>query len=177
MSMVSPLNLMIFGCKKVEYVEGLVKLDNWICLEMNPNDASVVCGLRRALEEILVEAVRQPEEILNLDGKFQNALSVIRRIAEFSAGDYQISRDLGITPDRESNFGRSSFGGPSGFGGGKFARNDSGGFSTSNNFNSGGGYSSRGRGSFNRGGSFNSGYQRGGFGGFNRGNHRGGFNY
>lgn len=166
MSMVSPLNLILFGCKKVDFVDGCVRLDNWINLEMSPQDAAVICGLRIALDEILVHVVAQPEEVLNLDEKYQKALGVIRNLAEFSAGDYQISREQGITTDRESDFGRQQSG-PSGYGGGKFPRNDG------TSFNSGGGYTS---GSYNRGG-FNSGYQRGSYGspGFSN-NNRGGFN-
>lgn len=137
---------------------------------MNPNDASVICGLRNALEEILVYVVAQPEEVLNLDDNYQKALSIIKSFAEFSAGDFQIVREQGISTDRESNYGRSQQAGlSSGFGGGKFSRNEgagSGGFSS-------GGY---------RGG-FNSGFQqRGNFGssgGFNRGgfNNRRGFGH
>lgn len=29
LSMVSPINLILFGCKKVDFVEGVVRLDNW----------------------------------------------------------------------------------------------------------------------------------------------------
>lgn len=165
MSMVSPLNLILFGCKKVDYAEGNVRLDNWLNLEMNPEDAAVVCGLRKALDEILTHAVAQPEEILNLDESYQKVLGIIRNLAEFSAGDFKITRDQGITADRESNFGRGSFGaGPSGFGGGKFSRNEE----TNSNVGS---Y----RGGFSSGPS-----QRGSYGspGFNRGGfpNRGGFN-
>lgn len=180
MSMVSPLNLILFGCKKVDFVEGTVRLDNWLNLDMNPQDAAVVCGLRKALDEILINVVAQPEEVLNLDEKYQKILGVIRNLAEFTAGDFQISREQGITTDRESSFGRNQ-GGPSGFGGGKFARNDGSSF-TSGDFNSGG-YNSGGNSSGYRGGSnsrgfrggFNSGYQRGSYGspGFNN---RGGYN-
>lgn len=170
MSMVSPLNLILFGSKKVDFVEGSVRLDNWINLDMNPQDAAVICGLRNALEEILIHVVAQPDEVLNLDDKYQKAIGVIKSLAEFTAGDYQISRQQGITADRESNFGRYQ-GGPSGFGGGKFSRNDEPGFSDGSN-------SSSFRGGFNSGGyrgGFNSGYQRGSYGapGFNN---RGGFN-
>ena len=157
MSMISPLNLMIFGCKKVDFVEGIVRLDNWINFEMNPNDAAVVCGLRNALEEILLHVVAQPEDILSLDEKYQKALGVIRSLAEFSAGDYQITRDQGISADRESNFGRN-LGGPSGFGGGKFQRTDGG-----QGFNRGGRGFNRGGQGFNRG---NQGYNRGGAGSY-----------
>jgi ATP-dependent RNA helicase A len=155
----------------VDFVEGTVRLDNWLNFEMNPNDASVCCALRTALEEILLHVVAQPDEILNLDERYQKVLGVIRSLAEFTAGDFQITRDQGISADRESNFGRNQ--GPSGFGGGKFQRNDGGGFGRSD----GGGFS-RG------GGSYGSNYQRGGYGsggfnrGFNRGyNNRGGFGF
>lgn len=168
MSMVSPINLILFGCKKVDYVDGLVRLDNWINLEMSPEDCSVVCGLRKALEEILVRAVAQPEEVLNLDERYQKALGVIRKFAEFKAGDYQIDREQGITTDRQSNFGRfEQQSGPSGYGGGKFQRTEGGG-----GFNS---WTNQGnnQGSYRGGGGFGA-NQRGGFGnqrgrGFNRG--------
>lgn len=181
MSMVSPLNLIMFGCKKVDYVDGVVRLDNWLNLEMNPQDAAVVCGLRNALEDILICAVAQPEEVLNMDERQQKALSVIRKLAEFTAGDYQIDRASGISPDSESNFNRAPGAGPSGFAGGKFARTEG-----TGGFNSG--YQQRG--GFNSGfqqrGGFNSGYQqrgsyggRGGYGGSGFNNRRGsgyGFN-
>lgn len=163
MSMVSPLNLILFGCKKVDFVEGQVRLDNWLNFDMDPHAAAVVCGLRNALEEILVHVVAQPESVLDLDEKYQNALGVIRSLADFSAGDYQITREQGITADRESNFRRYQ-GEPSGFGGGKFARTDGGnpsGLNSSLGFNSSAVFSS---GHNTRGGSFNSGgYNRGGF--------------
>lgn len=188
MSMVSPLNIMLFGCKKIDFVEGSVRLDNWLNFEMNPQDAAVVCGLRNALEEILIHVVGQPEEVLNLDERYQKALSVIRSLAEFNAGDFQITRDQGISADRESNFGRQ---GPSGFGGGKFPRNDGG----QGNFNRGAGNFGSAGPSFQQQGSYGSAggnYQQGNYGatggnfqqgnfnsgGSNRGfnNNRGGFN-
>lgn len=153
MSMVTPIHLMLFGCKKVEYVEGVVRLDNWINLEMNAVDAATICALRKVLEDILLIVVQQPEEVLNLDENYQKALGVIRSLSEMKAGDFQITRETGITVDHESNFNnRGSFvGGPSGFGGGKFSRNNSGGSGYSRSFGGnrgyGGGYgNNRGRG-------------------------------
>lgn len=176
MSMVSPLNLILFGCKKIEFVEGVVRLDNWLNLDMNPEDAAIVCGLRNALEDILICVVAQPEDVLNLEERQQKALNVIKKLAEFTAGDYQISRESGISADRESNFGRSP--GPSGYGGGKFPRNDSfnSGAPQRGNFNTG----FQQRGNFNSGyqqrGGFNSGYQQRGSYGSGGGYNRGGFN-
>ncbi len=150
MSMVSALHLMLFGCKKIDFVEGVVRLDNWINLEMDPTDAAIVCGLRKVLDDILIMTVENPEEVLNLDENYQKAIGVIRTLSEMKAGDYEITRESGISTDRESNFNR---GGPSGYGGGKFQRG---------NFNSGfggnrGGYNNRG------------GYGQGGYGNNRRG--------
>jgi ATP-dependent RNA helicase A len=160
MSLVAPLHLVLFGSKKVDFVEGVVRLDNWINLDMDANDAAVICGLRTVLEDILLQVVQQPDEVLNLDEKYLKALGVIRSLCEMSSGDYEITRESGITVDRQSDFSRNTSGnnsgGPSGFGGGKFQRQDYG----------------NSRGSF--------GNSRGNFGG-NRGNYegfnnRGGFN-
>lgn len=157
MNMVTALHLMLFGCKKIDFVEGVVRLDNWINLQMDPSDAAVICALRKVLDDILFLVVQQPEEVLNLDEKYQKALGVIRSLSEMKAGDYQIARESGISTDRESNFSRGpgSYGGsgPSGYGGGKFQRTD---------YNSGFGG--------NRGGYGNN---RGNYGGYN--NNRGGY--
>ncbi|XP_070497606.1 dosage compensation regulator mle isoform X2 [Chironomus tepperi] len=154
MSMVSPIHLILFGSKKVDFVEGVVRLDNWLNFEMDPNDAAVICALRNVLDEILLIAVQQPDEVLNLDEKHMKAIGVIKSLSEMTAGDYQITRETGISTDRESNFGRSFGGGPSGFGGGKFQRTEGyggGGFNRGSGYNRGGGYNNRG-GGFNRGG-------------------------
>lgn len=171
MSMVTAIHLILFGCKKIDFVEGVVRLDNWINLEMDPVEAATICALRKVLDDILLVVVQQPEEVLNLDENYQKAIGVIRSLSEMTAGDYQITRDTGISVDRESNFNRGpgSFGGgPSGFSN-KFQRTDGSGFN--NNNNRGGGYNSnRGGGNYgNRGG--------GGYGNGNRGfnNNRRGF--
>lgn len=167
MSMVSPIHLLLFGSKKVEFVEGVVRLDNWLNFEMDPNDAAIICALKNVLDEILLLAVQQPDEVLNLDENHMKAIGVIKSLSEMNAGDYQITRETGLSSDRESNFGRSFGGGPSGFGGGKFQRTE-GGFG-------GSGYNNRGGQGYNRGGGFNN---RGG--GFNRGggyNNRRGFGF
>jgi ATP-dependent RNA helicase A len=167
MSMVTPLHLMLFGSKKVDFVEGVVRLDNWISLEMDPMEAAIICALRKVLDDILLTVVAQPEEVLNLEEDYQKALGVIRSLSEMKAGDYQITRDAGISSDRESNFNRGpgSYGGsgPSGFGGGKFQRTDN---SSSFGGNRGGFGNNRGynnnRGAYNNRGSY--GNNRRGFG-------------
>jgi ATP-dependent RNA helicase A len=150
----------------VDFVEGMVRLDNWINLEMNAKDAAAICALRKVLEDILLISVQQPEEVLNLDERYQKAIGVIRALSEMTAGDFEITRDTGISTDRESSFGGRGPGGPSGFGGGKFPRNDGGNFR--------GGYQGQSGGYQGQSG----GYQRGGFNNSNRGfNNRRGFGY
>jgi ATP-dependent RNA helicase A len=161
--MVSPIHLLLFGSKKVDYVEGMVRLDNWLNFEMDPNDAAIICALKNVLDEILLIAVQQPDEVLNLDEKHMKAIGVIKSLSEMNAGDYQITRETGLSTDRESNFGRSFGSGPSGFGGGKFQRTEGfggGGYNRGQGYNRGGGFNNRG-GGFNRGGGYNN---RRGFG-------------
>lgn len=66
MTMVSPIHLLLFGSRKVEYVDGLVKLDNWINLDMNPQHAAAIVALRPALESLVIRAAKDPETILDL---------------------------------------------------------------------------------------------------------------
>lgn len=154
MSMVTAIHLILFGCKKIEFVEGVVRLDNWINLEMDPVEAATICALRKVLDDILLVVVMQPEEVLNLDENYQKAIGVIRSLSEMNAGDYQITRETGITVDRDSSFNR----GPGSFGGGgssgfsnKFQRTDNAGNNRGAfSGNRGGNYGSRGYGNGNR---------------------------
>lgn len=66
MTMVSPLHLLLFGSRKVEFVEGIIKLDNWINLEMNPEHAAAIVAIRPALESLVVRASKEPDTILEL---------------------------------------------------------------------------------------------------------------
>lgn len=79
-------------------------------------------------------ASTNPEDVLNLDENYQKALGVIRKLSEFTAGDYQITRETGISANQSSGFNR----GPGGFNN-KFARGS-------------GGYRGGNSGGFNRGG-------------------------
>lgn len=179
MSMVTPLHLLLFGCKKVDFVDGKVRLDNWIILNMDPNECAIICGLRKALEEILLYVVSAPEDLLNLEENYAKVLGVIRNLCEFPAGDFEIDRNQegGVSSERLNNFGggfnsgQGNYGnssGGSGFGGGKFSRNDGGsgyrgGYSGgSNNWQSGNSYQRNNYGGGGRGGYNNRGGYRGG---------------
>lgn len=66
MSMVTPIHLLLFGSRKVDWVDGIVRLDNWINLAMDPNVASQIVSLRPALESLVVRASSEPEQILEM---------------------------------------------------------------------------------------------------------------
>ncbi|XP_026462459.1 dosage compensation regulator isoform X3 [Ctenocephalides felis] len=173
MSMVTPIHLLLFGSKKVDYIDNVVRLDNWINLDMDPNEAVAILALRPALESLVVRASSDPEMIMQMGEEDAQVINIIRELCLINAGDFGIEREF---VSRGSFQGRPFRGAPGGRGAGKFARgNDSGGFSGGfggGGFNSGG---YRGRGSFNdgRGGGFRGGFNRGGFnggrGGFGRG--------
>lgn len=66
MTMVSPIHMLLFGSRKVEYVDDVIRLDNWINLDMNPEHAAAIVALRPALESLVVRASKDPETILEL---------------------------------------------------------------------------------------------------------------
>ncbi len=145
MSMVNALHLLLFGSKKVEFVDNLIRLDNWVNFEIDPQDASAIVALRVIIDDLIVMVSANPEDVLNLEEKYQQAIGVIRKLSEMNAGDYQIQRETGISANQSGNFNPR---GPGGFGGGKFSRGGGGGFNRggSSGFNRGGFNNRRGLG-------------------------------
>ncbi|XP_053661803.1 dosage compensation regulator [Anopheles marshallii] len=99
MSMVTPIHLLLFGCKKVEWSNGSVRIDNWLNLNMDPYDAAMILALRPCLQDLLVQISENPDSISSLAPKHMNMLKVVKELCAFSAGDYEIERPV-----------RSSFG-------------------------------------------------------------------
>ncbi|XP_041768072.1 dosage compensation regulator isoform X1 [Anopheles merus] len=97
MSMVTPIHLLLFGCKKVEWCHGSVRIDNWLNLNMDPCDAAMILALRPCLQELLVRISENPESTTSLDGKHVKLLQVIKELCAFSAGDHEIERPKGST--------------------------------------------------------------------------------
>ncbi|KAH8390969.1 hypothetical protein KR215_002892 [Drosophila sulfurigaster] len=166
MSMVTPLQVMIFGSRKIDLgPNNTVRVDNWLNFEMNPEHAAKIGALKPALEDLITMACDNPAQVLQLDDRYAKLVRVIRDLCVQNAGDYQLSRETGILPhmSRIGGESNSNSGGGSGSGGGpptKRGRFDNGG----GNFGGG----SRGRFAGNNGGGF--GNQGGGrnFGGGGR---------
>lgn len=155
MSMVSPIHLLLFGSKKIDYVDNVVRLDNWINLEMDVTEASLITALRPVIQELVVIASEDPEGLLNLEDKYKNAISVIKDLCVMTAGDYQIKREsCDEMPTRSFNSDFQP----------KFQRRD--GFNNTRGGSSGGYNNNRGGsggGGYNNNRGFRGGYQRGNF--------------
>ena len=151
MTMVSPIHLLLFGSRKVEYVDGLVKLDNWVNLDMNPVHAAAIVALRPALEGLVVKAAKEPETILELSPTEEKVLSLIKALCGMNACRFELDQITGggfqsRRPPRGHSTGfqsdsgncakmlrgnggfRGSPRGGGGFGGGDYSRNDYGGY-------------------------------------------------
>ncbi|XP_033206508.1 dosage compensation regulator mle isoform X1 [Bombus vancouverensis nearcticus] len=95
MTMVSPIHLLLFGSRKVEYVDNVVKLDNWINLDMDPTHAAAIVALRPALESLVVKAAKEPETILELNPNEQKVLNVIKSLCGMNACRYELDQITG----------------------------------------------------------------------------------
>ncbi|XP_035917098.1 dosage compensation regulator isoform X1 [Anopheles stephensi] len=94
MSMVTPIHLLLFGCKKVEWCNGSVRIDNWLNLNMDPYDAAMILALRPCLQDLLVQISEAPDSVSALAPKHVTMLQVVKELCAFSAGDYEIERPV-----------------------------------------------------------------------------------
>ncbi|XP_066991752.1 ATP-dependent RNA helicase A isoform X2 [Anabrus simplex] len=166
MTMVTPIHLLLFGSRKVEYVENVIRLDNWINLEMKPEVAAAIVALRPALEALVVRAAKEPETITELSPLDEKVMNVIKQLCKMNAGRFGMDQ-VGMGGFNTRRPPRSNLNAPlDGPSPPKMMRGSfRGGFG-----NSGprGGYGGGGYGGGFRG-------SRGGFGGGYRGGYRGGY--
>ncbi|XP_049819168.1 dosage compensation regulator isoform X2 [Aethina tumida] len=92
MTMVTPLHLLLYGSRKVDWTEGVVRLDNWINLDMDPQVASEIVALRPALESLVIRASQNPETILEMNEIDQEVVSLIKELCRLHAGSFEIQR-------------------------------------------------------------------------------------
>ncbi len=61
---VTPLHLMLFASRKIELLPSdLVRLDNWITLELDPRAAAAIAALRPSLEALVSRCAAEPQNI------------------------------------------------------------------------------------------------------------------
>lgn len=175
MTMVTPLQLLLFASRSVVYHEGLVILDDWINLKMDPNVASKIVALRPAMEALIVRTTQNPSVIAQPSQQESSLMNSVRVLSQPSAGRFGIAdqSDKNGPPNKFARFGGGSRG-FRGFSRGNFEGGSRGGYSS----NYGGGYRGGMSTGFTNnwrggGGGYRGGY-RGGSGGYNRGGYRGG---
>ncbi|XP_022130411.2 dosage compensation regulator isoform X2 [Pieris rapae] len=180
-TMVAPLHLLLFGCRKIEWIDNVIRLDNWLNFEMSPRTAALIAALRPAIERIVERAAAEPDAALQYSPTEQKVLNCVRALCQFTAGDYEIRREISVPtfrsdgPKRGYNRGwgtngpRGGFGSSSGFGGNQgYGQNGS--FGDRGSFGGPAGFGNRG-GSGNQAG-FGS---RGGYGNQDGFGSRGGY--
>nr|XP_008112926.1 PREDICTED: ATP-dependent RNA helicase A isoform X1 [Anolis carolinensis] len=193
MTLVSPLQLLLFGSKKVTSDGEIIMLDDWIKLQIPHSAAACITALRAAMEALVVEVTKNPEIISDLDPLNKNMLNVIGEISKPLAAGINLTLGNmrygdGPRPPKmarydngggyrgrggggggyRGGYGRGGYG--SGYGGG-YGSGYGGGYSSYRGGSGGGGYS--GRGGFQGPGGFQ-GSGRGFQGGGNRGGGFGG---
>ncbi|XP_033127174.1 ATP-dependent RNA helicase A-like isoform X2 [Anneissia japonica] len=193
MTMVTPLQLLMFGAREVESNGTIVKLDDWVQLQIPFSQAAKVVALHPAIESLLFRISGNPEEILTPTPVDELLINVMRAISGYNAGMFrsgekstdQPRRDSGGPPQQRPRFssppgyesrGRG-FGGRGNFRGGRGARGGGDFGIGGGNFNregNGGGFG--GRGGFRGAGGYRGGGRGGGGGGF-RGGPGGGGNF
>ncbi|XP_055840796.1 dosage compensation regulator isoform X2 [Episyrphus balteatus] len=180
MTMVAPLHLLLFGCRKVDWVkDNIVRLDNWLNFEMDPKIAATIAALKPAIEELVTIACNNPEDVLKMDDANARLVQVIKDLCVMDAGDFQLTRESGVLPFQSRPGGggppnkmRRMDGGNGGSGGGFGGGGGGGGFGGSGGGGGGGGrYGSSG---FGNGGGFGGGgrFGSGGGGGYGGGGGR-----
>ncbi|XP_028328850.1 ATP-dependent RNA helicase A isoform X2 [Gouania willdenowi] len=184
MTLVSPLQLLLFSCKKILSNGDVVELDEWIKLRIPHDVAGGVAALRAALEALVVEVSKDPEYINQMDQNNVRLLNIIRLISKPSAAGLNMMASNqrmgdGPRPPKMGRFdgeaGGGYRGGGGGWGGNRGYRGEYGGGGRGYGRGGGagpwrggsyGGGRGGGGGGYGRGGG---GYGRGGGGGYGRG--------
>ncbi|XP_054273843.1 ATP-dependent RNA helicase A-like isoform X1 [Macrosteles quadrilineatus] len=160
-TMVTPIHLLLFGSRKVDYLEGVIRLDGWINLKMDPRVAAAIVALRPAMESLVVRASKEPELIAEPTPLEEKVMNVIRQLCKLNAGRHNMEQ-IGLSGFQSRRPPRE-FGGRGGYDGGP----------PNKMFRGGGGGGDRGwRGRGDFGGGFRG---RGGMGWGFRGNDGGGY--
>ncbi|XP_051869006.1 ATP-dependent RNA helicase A isoform X1 [Pristis pectinata] len=162
MTLVSPLQLLFYGSKKVTGSGEIILMDEWIKLKMPHYAAAAIVALRAGMEALVVEVAKDPEFIRQLDPTHERLLNVIRHISKPGAAGINLMAHTrfgdGPRPPKMARYDNQGFGGRgSGRGSG---------------YRGGGGYG-RGNGYSGSRSSYSSGYFGGGRGG-GGGNYQGG---
>ena len=93
MTMVSPIHLMLFACRKMELMPDLkVRLDGWLSLSISPRVAALVAALRPGLECLVVSCAGQPGSVAQPTLKQHNTLHLVRQLVQLNAARHNMDQ-------------------------------------------------------------------------------------
>jgi len=97
MTMVTPVQLLLFASRRVEVVRGpegdeLVKLDGWINLAVSPSVVARIVLLRPALEQLLVRAATDPESLQRPAEEDAATVECVRQLCRIQAGRHGLEQ-------------------------------------------------------------------------------------
>ncbi|XP_061380109.1 dosage compensation regulator isoform X2 [Danaus plexippus] len=105
-TMVAPLHLLLFASRKVEWIDNMVRLDNWLNLEMSPRTATLVTSLRPAIERIVERAAAKPDAALQFSPQEIQVIDCLKELCVMDAGDYNIQRQTPTVAYRPNEYKR-----------------------------------------------------------------------
>lgn len=108
MTMVTPIHLLLFGARKIEYTKEFVELDNWITLKMDVKAASAIVALRPAIESIIVHVSEDPESITMLSETDIKLINLLKELCSFNCGRYNLS-PISFNQSENPNYGRQFY--------------------------------------------------------------------
>ncbi|XP_064458368.1 ATP-dependent RNA helicase A protein-like isoform X2 [Ornithodoros turicata] len=97
MSMISPLHILLFGCKRVELVGDVVQVDGWINLKMDPQVAANIVALQQCVENLISESAADPELLSQPHEEFARVTDIVKKLCRFDAA--QLSSDNVVVAD------------------------------------------------------------------------------
>lgn len=105
-TVVTPIDLLLFGSRKVEYVNDIIRLDSWINLKMNPKTAASIVALRPAIDSLIIKSSKNPDSLCELTSVEQKVIDVVRQLCAVNAGKYNLEQ---YTPQMQGGPGGGSF--------------------------------------------------------------------
>uniref|UniRef100_A0A914H0Z7 RNA helicase n=1 Tax=Globodera rostochiensis TaxID=31243 RepID=A0A914H0Z7_GLORO len=101
-SMISPLQLLLFGSRRVEALSSdKVKLDNMIPLNMPASVAAKILALKPCIENMIIRTCLHPEQLENQPTKDKELAEILRHLS--SAMEWQPTGEEGLAPDIPSH--------------------------------------------------------------------------
>jgi len=95
MTMVYPLQLLMFSQSKVESENGIVRMDDWLQFRFAHHQAALIVALRHALDYLLVRAATTPSSIAEPNHMDEKILHVVKSLSRANAGSFGVGRGGG----------------------------------------------------------------------------------